>query len=954
MPTTPAPGLAATLRQAAAPIAWSTFIAIPASGWGRLDGMPLGPFEAAAIALVWWIWAAGKALPGTPILVALVVAKVAVGALFLDRGFEARYYANESWTAPFESSTAYPDSTFTRLDERLAFSADRPPSLPLYFFNDNRRFNFYGPEQPRREALGFSATWDGYLYVERRQASATFYVEADEASFGELSIDGRPIVLFNRGPERTGTAALEPGWHAVSVRLSAPYGAGRRIAAGEIVGGTPQPFDGRRVLPAPVEPARLAVDAALGMGTLAIDWGVLAWLGWLALVSARDAVREARIGRLLWLAAGLEALRYAGRYWGQAVMLGGGDDFLTYETYARAILLEDLVRAGQDGPFYMQPLYPYAVALTHAVFGEDLFGIVLVQRLLVAATIGWAGAIAARLFGATAGWAGVAFGALLLYDKLGRWSNVLLAEPLFTPLLVAWTWILIRIATEAHSSPRVLLGGIVGGLATLMRSTLLLAWPVTLPLWWISLRRQRTRTVTILVLVMLALVGTATLRNWVISRQFVLVASSFSINLSLGNQPPRPLAPPPPGRSALYERFGLDGNTRGVAEYALQEPQAFIKGLGRKALYSLGFYEMSGLGNGEGTAWLYVLTWALALAGLGRVRRASPALPAGVLWLPLAGALVHLAAVVLIFPYGYSDRLIVPLYPLLIPYAAVALEPSARWAQPYALAALGALSTLGAAAQRRLASNAPVLSGLRARALPVITQPRNWPYLAYSAAVILGLDWRPDESDTLDVPAALLLPAVALAVARLTRADSAHRLAGGTIWAAALVHVATGGSRSADALHDPLFWGVVSVVALGLSLVTGRWPAASTGGAVVAGACAMVAILLPRLPGFGSGLLDPSLMAAGASINVLVQQFGIAGLVCLLWLWVQAIVAGGRRGVTATRVVAATGSALAVALLMVAAGAVPGTGGAMRLALLVLGLLLGLAEADARRPQPRG
>ena len=95
------------LRQIASPLAWSAYVAVPAAGWGWLDGVPIGPFEAAAIALVWWAWAAGRHLPGLRMLVVLAVAKVVLGGLFVDRGFAARYYANDTWAAPVERSIEF-------------------------------------------------------------------------------------------------------------------------------------------------------------------------------------------------------------------------------------------------------------------------------------------------------------------------------------------------------------------------------------------------------------------------------------------------------------------------------------------------------------------------------------------------------------------------------------------------------------------------------------------------------------------------------------------------------------------------------------------------------------------------------------------------------------------------------------------------------------------------------
>jgi len=64
--------------RAVAPLVWSAYFAISVAGWSWLDGLPVGPLEAAAIAMVWWTWAGTRALPGVRTLVALTVAKIAL------------------------------------------------------------------------------------------------------------------------------------------------------------------------------------------------------------------------------------------------------------------------------------------------------------------------------------------------------------------------------------------------------------------------------------------------------------------------------------------------------------------------------------------------------------------------------------------------------------------------------------------------------------------------------------------------------------------------------------------------------------------------------------------------------------------------------------------------------------------------------------------------------------
>lgn len=891
---------------------------VPSRGSGWLDGVPLGPIEAAAVPLVWWAWAACRRLPGARLLMALVIAKTALGAALVERGFEARYYANAEWAAPVERSTDFRDRPYTRRDEQLAFGTGLA-DLPLHFFND-LRFNFNSPTEPDRDRLAYSVVWEGVLRVEDNRRPTTFYVRADDSAVGGLWIDGRSLLVLDRASPRTGSVALEPGWHRLRVSVAAPYGASRQFEAGEMVGDVRRPFDGTDVFPRPVGPVRGVIDAIAAWTIRVMHAVVLVWLAGLVLVRVRSALRDVKIARLLWLGAILEAVGYAWPHAGRVTMLSGGGDMLMYEHLSRVILLGDpLLTArgpggGQGGPFYFQPLYPYFVTIGHMVFGEDLFGIVFLQRLLVAVSVASTAAITWRFFGSRAGWIAVVAGGLFTYAKLGRWSDVVLAEPLFTPILAAWVWTLVRLATEPASSGRLVLAGILGGTATLTRSTLLMAWPVILPVWWRSVQEKRTRRLAVLLASMIAVVGLATLRNWIVADRFVPVATSFGINFYLGNQPTRPLAPPPSGRSAFYDTLGLEQGVRNVVEFAIQAPDAFARGLVNKALYSVGFFGWSGLPGGIATSWLYVGIWVLAIVAVARMTR-TPDRWGPAVWLPAAGALTHFAAVVLVFPHGYTDRLIVPLYPLLIPYAAYALEPLPPVIVRAATRLQLAFEAAGNWVRRRAV---PVVA-------PVLRQRRNWLYLAYAAAA----------TQSADPLTALLLPVTALVVARLTRQDVVHRVVAGTLWAVALVHVAAAGSLSPDALHDPLFWGLLAVIALGGSLSTGRWPFVAAATAAIAGACTMVATLLPFVTAFD----------ANAAIASMSSQIGPVVVWCLFGVWLQSIVAG-RTG-TGRLTVAGRG-ALFAALVLAFAGAVPGDRVDTHVWIVALGMLLGLVEAKAR------
>jgi hypothetical protein len=190
----------------------------------------------------------------------------------------------------------------------------------------------------------------------------------------------------------------------------------------------------------------------------------------------------------------------------------------------------------------------------------------------------------------------------------------------------------------------------------------------------------------------------------------------------------------------------------------------------------------------------------------------------------------------------------------------------------------------------------------------------------------------------LELFTALLLPVTALTVASLTRGGLVRGLVGGALWTAALVRIAVQGSVSADALHDPLFWGLIAAVTLGGSVVSSRWPIVSAVLAWAAGACTMVAILLPAASG----------VHVGESLTELSRRFGPLGTIGLFAVWLQAIAAGRVHVAEGGRIVSAVCGALLAALVLCLAGAVPGRTVDAWVWGAALGLLLGLAEAHAR------
>ena len=151
------------------------------------------------------------------------------------------------------------------------------------------------------------------------------------------------------------------------------------------------------------------------------------------------------------------------------MMLVGGDDTMTYEGYARDILLNGILMnggqpPGQGEPFYYQAFYPYFLAGTHAVFGESMFGPVLLQRLLAALRDRGSSSRSRWLTAASAcGWWRCRSPRLFIGWKFWPIAAQPLNESLYVPLLVATAASLIRLCRAAADRRAALTSGVLSG-----------------------------------------------------------------------------------------------------------------------------------------------------------------------------------------------------------------------------------------------------------------------------------------------------------------------------------------------------------------------------------------------------------------------------------------------------------------------------------------------------------
>jgi 4-amino-4-deoxy-L-arabinose transferase-like glycosyltransferase len=183
-----------------------------------------------------------------------------------------------------------------------------------------------------------------------------------------------------------------------------------------------------------------------------------------------------------------------------ALLLIGAGVRLAFTFRAPIFLVHDSVTYFQSGydfargygfelAFKRTPLYPVFIAGVVAVVGEDLQALAFVQHMLglvsIALTYFLARVLSGRAAAMVAGLLVALSGPLLLYE------HYILAEPLFTALLLAFGLVLVR-AVQTGRWHWLVLSGIVLGLASLSRpvgQAALLAVPVGLLVAMRSWRR---------------------------------------------------------------------------------------------------------------------------------------------------------------------------------------------------------------------------------------------------------------------------------------------------------------------------------------------------------------------------------------------------------------------------------------------------------------------------------
>jgi hypothetical protein len=537
----------------------------------------------------------------------------------------------------------------SRVDRRIDFDGNQ---FNLPFYNDFVRYGSVWGTTRRDVGDPFQVLWTGYLRVDATGA-LPIAVRCRGSLF--IKVDGSAVEADDCPNGTIRTRPLVEGEHQIDVQYIKPR---NLVPLATVVPLTPSP-----ITPSPLWPKtarRQAIQGKVGGTLAACTCGlvlVAVFLAYAPVGGALQLVTEG-YGRLVALVifAGLlvVAVQTAVPFRGVTTFLWAGDDPIAYESFGRDIALNGLLNSngaaiGHGTPFYFYPFYPYALALAHRLFGDDLGAAVFLNGVCIASLVllGWA-----LVWRRLPGWA-AALGAGLLGGFCLRYYHgytiTAFTDDFYVPLVFLTIWASVA-AVRRWSLPRWFVAGVLAAFAAATRPSFM-TYPGVLAVFVLIGWRSRDLWSRLRAAVSLGagfLVGLSpfTIRNWIVARRFVLLVSSW-IQIPyflVAPDEPNPTHAVSGLREALYQAFQM---------FAAHPTQVIVVEL-RKLGFTLGLLTLGPAGEVAHPEFLLVsLLFVLAIA----VRRV-PRVQAFVL---CAFAVSHIAAMILAAPWTYGFKTILPL-----------------------------------------------------------------------------------------------------------------------------------------------------------------------------------------------------------------------------------------------------------------------------------------------------
>jgi Dolichyl-phosphate-mannose-protein mannosyltransferase len=604
-------------------------------------------------------------------LIGLIAVKLVLGLLAIPSGWRGYYRFEDQRARPQAAAFFWRFAPHDfRIDKLIAFDSR---NFDLHFLNDVDLFG-YPPYSTKRREIEFplDVKWTGNIQLQRETWIA---IAASATGRLTLVIDGGI-----RAETETGSleeiARVSGGAHAIRISYLKPANVAPwvYVTLTDARTGAPIPVTARPTsVHAPKRFARITtVTTAVG---LALVFVVLATC--YVRAGPHPPLREMLAPAAGLAVAGLVTIwtaQLAVRTIGTTAFIPAGADPLLYASDARHIALGDplLLKGllpGQASPFYFYPFYPYVLAFMHAIVGDDLSTIFLLNGLALALLpllfwrLGW--------HHLDSGPAVIGFAALLVFIAVYGWPVAAFDLPAFTDIvfLAVVFGALIALA-HAYQNPRPLslvASGLLIGLGAATRPSMLTLVGLA-PIGLCFARWHRTSRRSLLVACAWLLAGAFlgllpfTLRNLIAAGRFVLLVNSW-IQLPYFLIPPEVTTKP-----GGIPEFGEA--VRMARDIALRDPVGTFWVEIRKVLFTFGLTSFGPRGLMTTSALIVLPPLFLLSVWLRRI-------PAALAVALVTFAISHVVAMVLAAPWTFGVKSILPLHGAFL-FGAIYLLDEAR------------------------------------------------------------------------------------------------------------------------------------------------------------------------------------------------------------------------------------------------------------------------------------
>jgi tetratricopeptide (TPR) repeat protein len=207
-------------------------------------------------------------------------------------------------------------------------------------------------------------------------------------------------------------------------------------------------------------------------------------------------------------------------------------DALYHHEWAVSIVRDNWIGTSS---FFRAPLYPYFLAMIYKLFGINMIAPRLVQIFMGSGSCLLTQYVGTRVYnkkiGICAGFIAAAYPLFIYFD------NELLIPTLFIFLFMLGFAVLVRRDLNHISGVSWFSAGILWGCAAIARPNILLFLVVMLVWIFRTIKKQARKAVLFCVLGISIIVLPVTLRNYLVSREFVLIAWQGGTNFYIGNNP---------------------------------------------------------------------------------------------------------------------------------------------------------------------------------------------------------------------------------------------------------------------------------------------------------------------------------------------------------------------------------------------------------------------------------